>query len=61
MTSRNVFSAVSGRLRAPGLSRDDGRHLVLEPAEPAQLGAQDGFVGQAGERAGVSAPRAGRL
>ena len=29
---------------------DGGDALVLEPAEePAQLGAQDGFVGQAGE------------
>jgi hypothetical protein len=38
-------------LSAAALGRDDGGDaFVLEPAkEPAQLGAEDGFVGQAGE------------
>ena len=37
---------------APGLGSDERRHaFVFEPAEePAQLGAQDGLVGQAGEQ-----------
>ena len=43
---------VARQLVAPALGRDDGGHaFVLEPAEePAQLGAQDGLVGQAGEQ-----------
>ena len=43
---------VARELFAPALGGDDGGHaFVLEPAEePAQLGAQDGFVGQAGEQ-----------
>ncbi len=43
---------VARQLFAPALGGDDGGHaFVLEPAEePAQLGAQDGFVGQAGEQ-----------
>ncbi len=43
---------VARQLFAPAFGRDDGGHaLVLEPAEePAQLGAQDGLVAQAGEQ-----------
>jgi len=43
---------VAGQLPLPALSGDDRRHaFVLEPAkESTQLGAQNGLVGQAGEK-----------
>ena len=43
---------VARQLFAPALGRDDGGDaFVLQPAEkPAQLGAQDAFIGQAGEQ-----------
>jgi hypothetical protein len=46
-----LFEAVTGQLLAPRFGGDHCRHaLGLEPAEqPAQLGAQDRLVGQAGE------------
>ena len=49
----DVFlQAVAGERALAALAGDDGRDaLVLEPAEqPAQLGAQDAGVGQAGEQ-----------
>ena len=46
-----LLQAVAGQGALAALAGDDGGDaLVLEPAEqPAQLGAQDGLVGQAGE------------